>query len=194
MTTKLFLIRHGQSLGNVDEDIYKKIPDWQIPLTEVGQIQATAAGAKLNTLLTKSPIIIHSPWQRAKQTMQEIVNNLNLKPKKILEDPLIHEQSICHSHESMRLKEDYYCEAKYQYGEFWYKTKDSESFADTYLRARQFLNDLRWFILNNPDEEIVIVSHGVFLMLFIAALNNQSVDDILKENLPYNCQVIEEQM
>jgi len=37
---RIFLLRHGQSLGNVDESAYVTTADWRIPLTDLGKDQA----------------------------------------------------------------------------------------------------------------------------------------------------------
>ena len=42
----LYLVRHGQSQANVDEEIYKSIPDHRIALTDKGQTQAAFAGKR----------------------------------------------------------------------------------------------------------------------------------------------------
>ena len=37
---KLTLIRHGQSIANVNRSIYNEMVDWEIPLTELGISQS----------------------------------------------------------------------------------------------------------------------------------------------------------
>ena len=37
---RIILLRHGQSLGNVDESAYVTTADWRIPLTDLGKDQA----------------------------------------------------------------------------------------------------------------------------------------------------------
>ena len=37
---RIVLLRHGQSLGNVDESAYVTTADWRIPLTDLGKDQA----------------------------------------------------------------------------------------------------------------------------------------------------------
>ena len=37
---RIILLRHGQSMGNVDESAYVNTADWRIPLTEIGRKQA----------------------------------------------------------------------------------------------------------------------------------------------------------
>ena len=51
---RIILIRHGESLGNIDEVAYTTTPDWKIPLTRRGRAQAADVGAahKINTQLS----------------------------------------------------------------------------------------------------------------------------------------------
>jgi hypothetical protein len=48
---RIILIRHGESLGNVDYSSYASIPDWKIPLTRRGERQAAHAAEKLHELI-----------------------------------------------------------------------------------------------------------------------------------------------
>lgn len=188
---KLYLVRHGQSVANVDEDLYYHIPDYQMPLTEKGRLQAEEAGNCLAHLLSleDSPMsigVIHSPWLRAKHTA-EIIQSC-VEGSKLTEDPLIYEHSVTHSYKEMEHREDYESKEKHHYGAYWYKTGTSESLADVYQRARLFVNDLR----NNryKEDTLVIVSHGIFIKMVKGVLNNLSVNDIMDMALPYNCQIL----
>ncbi len=64
----LYLVRHGESQANADEEIYKSIPDHRIALTDKGQTQAAFAGKELNYTLQGSTRIVHSPWLSAKRS------------------------------------------------------------------------------------------------------------------------------
>ena len=44
---RIILLRHGQSLGNVDESAYVTTADWRIPLTDLGRKQAQGECDKL---------------------------------------------------------------------------------------------------------------------------------------------------
>ena len=48
---RIILLRHGESLGNVDENSYSHIPDWKIPLTRRGERQSLKAATDLVKLL-----------------------------------------------------------------------------------------------------------------------------------------------
>ena len=44
---RIIVIRHGESMGNLDASLYCKVPDNQIPLSANGIAQAEEAGRKL---------------------------------------------------------------------------------------------------------------------------------------------------
>lgn len=54
--SKIFLIRHGQSVGNVDKEIYKKVPDYALELTDLGKQQAIDAGRELKEIIGNQSI------------------------------------------------------------------------------------------------------------------------------------------
>lgn len=53
MPSRLILIRHGQSLGNVNELLYSTTPDNAMPLTNLGWDQAKEAGKFLKQMLSR---------------------------------------------------------------------------------------------------------------------------------------------
>eukprot|EP00566_Odontella_aurita_P023176 CAMPEP_0113547742 /NCGR_PEP_ID=MMETSP0015_2-20120614/12521_1 /TAXON_ID=2838 /ORGANISM="Odontella" /LENGTH=140 /DNA_ID=CAMNT_0000448323 /DNA_START=107 /DNA_END=525 /DNA_ORIENTATION=- /assembly_acc=CAM_ASM_000160 len=48
---RIILVRHGESLGNIDETSYGRLADWRIPLTDAGKEQARAAGRTIRGLM-----------------------------------------------------------------------------------------------------------------------------------------------
>lgn len=192
---KLYLIRHGQSEGNVNEQVYNQVPDYKIELTEKGRLQAKAAGDTLVDIIANDSAstycVIHSPWKRARDTAEIIKENLQGIPS--FEDPLIYEQSIRHSFEEMHINPvEYNSPEKEAFGSYWYKTQTSESYADTYARARLFVNDLK----NNyyDYDNLIIVSHGVFINMVLAVINKLPVLKILENSPPNNCEIIIENL
>lgn len=184
----LICIRHGQSEANVNKNIYLTVPDHRIPLTELGMKQASTVGDHLSRLYTKANVVIHSPWSRAKHTAQLISDKI--KPERIIEDPLIHEISLVNSYNCMENWQTNFCsDNKTKYSTYWYKEGTSESYADTYQRARIFIQDLK---LNRYDfkngDNVFVVSHGIFLLMIIAVLNKLTVNQVLKERWLDNCE------
>lgn len=96
---RIILVRHGESLGNVDERAYATTADWRIPLTNLGREQARSAGRLVATHLgcdsddevndivhgdgppsTATPRKIFfyvSPYLRTRQTLREILREID---------------------------------------------------------------------------------------------------------------------
>jgi hypothetical protein len=79
---RIILVRHGESLGNLDENAYTIIPDSRIPLTETGKKQAYEVGQKIRDLVgPDEPITIYtSPYIRTKQTLACMMSALSTNP------------------------------------------------------------------------------------------------------------------
>jgi len=97
---RIILVRHAESLGNVDELVYTTTPDWKIPLTERGYSQAARVGKVLAELIGDDNVYIyHSPYVRTTQTCQEILLHLpSHQVKGIREEPRISEQQFGNLH------------------------------------------------------------------------------------------------
>ncbi|KAL6006760.1 hypothetical protein ACLOJK_032255 [Asimina triloba] len=48
---RIILVRHGQSVGNVDESIYTMVPDSRIDLTEKGRHEAEECGRRIRAMI-----------------------------------------------------------------------------------------------------------------------------------------------
>ena len=65
---RVILIRHGESIGNVNEKLYEKIADWRISLTQNGIEQAEKAGREIKELIGEETVQVYcSPYLRTKQ-------------------------------------------------------------------------------------------------------------------------------
>lgn len=191
----IFLIRHGQSLGNTDRKYYKLIPDNQVPLTEKGTQQALAAGLELGPMLSNSKIAIYySPWTRAFQTKDLIIKSLNDYSKcldiyKEQECAIIHEQLYSFNHEDMQTVE--YVDLDHPtiktYGSFWYKSGNVESYNEVYQRAFTFWTNI--LLTHNRETDIVIVSHGIFLKALQMVIQNLTINQFLLLEDFRNCEI-----
>ena len=103
----MVLVRHGQSLRNIAEskgpffkdnrerERYGNCSDCLIPLTKLGMRQAKRAGRGLKQELLVFDYVIHSGYQRTRQTAEEILRAFTkreLGEMKVLEDLLIRER------------------------------------------------------------------------------------------------------
>lgn len=186
---KLFLIRHGQSEANVDCNVYQTTPDFNIDLTLKGINQALTVSSKLKDKLNtnETALLIHSPWHRAKLTAQYINEKVNLNIK---ECPLIYEQFYKPSFNSLSTEHTSYTEESLSFGKYWYKEGNMESYNDCYQRAVKFYMLLKTGYYKYV-QQLVIVSHGVFLKCLLGVIDQLSVREI--ENHPdiENCCLIE---
>jgi hypothetical protein len=77
MPEKLVMIRHGQSMGNIDENLYATLPDNAMPLTDLGWEQARAAGKVLKEKILVPGQTVHfivSPYVRTVETFHGLAS------------------------------------------------------------------------------------------------------------------------
>jgi broad specificity phosphatase PhoE len=196
----IYLIRHGESEGNVNESIYKTVPDWQIGLTEKGKIQAQEASQELkrdmgnelaHIYLSRGTRIYCSPLNRARQTAQII--SASLENNKIYEDPRLREQEWGNFAED-RLVLKIARERK-KFGTFYYRIPNGESGADVYDRITNFIDTLhRDFEKEECFWNAVIVTHGLTLLIFLMRWYHWCPEEFSSFRTPRNCEIIKMQL
>ena len=92
---KILLLRHGRSLGNDDETLFARLPDWKIPLSDEGKLQARRAGATIQRIVGEgTPIMFYvSPYRRTKQTYDELQHHVTSDVLFTREEPRLREVS-----------------------------------------------------------------------------------------------------
>lgn len=181
----LYLIRHGESLGNVSKQAYYDMPEWKIPLTEKGKEQAKEVGLILSDVV--DPIIITSPYTRAKDTA-EIIGKYSSTFSSYQESPLIYERewgNLREEVEKFKTREE-----RNHLFDFYRRPINGESFADCYQRAFIFLEHLKKI----KHDNVIIVSHGEFLKVLLMIIDAYTVTEF--ESLPNikNCEIIYRQI
>ncbi|MCE7008835.1 histidine phosphatase family protein [Kibdelosporangium philippinense] len=172
---RIILLRHAESLGNVDELAYCRIPDHALPLTPKGEEQARAAGPAVRELLGAGPVAAYvSPYVRTQRTLQllelgDIVTRTVAEPRLReqdwgnLQDPV--EQEI------QKLK-------RHEFGHFFYRLAHGESGADVDDRVAAFLAELKDRMkedLDHPDI-VLLVTHGLTMRLLCRRVFSWSID------------------
>jgi 2,3-bisphosphoglycerate-dependent phosphoglycerate mutase len=185
----LSLVRHGESHGNVaNAHAYAtkaprldlSVNDPQVELTDLGVRQARALGKRLGTLpATDLPtVVLVSSYVRAQQTAQNILDAAGLPdvPRVVDERLRDREQGVLDRLTWWGVQERYPEEAeRRQYlGKFWYRPPGGESWADVAARLRAVLTDLR---LQYADDNVLLVSHDVPILMARYALESLSTDD-----------------
>lgn len=167
------MLRHAESLGNVDESAYCRIPDHALPLTERGESQARAAGPLIRSLLEPGPVAVYrSPYLRTGQTLRLLgIDDLIAGQ---IEEPRLREQDWGNlqdpaEQEVQKRKRD-------EYGHFFYRMANGESGADVDDRVASFLADLRVAMRDDDRPNIaLIVSHGLTMRLLCRRLFGWSI-------------------
>ncbi len=204
MIIRYFIIRHGQSSGNIDAAAYG-VGNGNVGLTHLGLNQAEKLGAFLRSIfryeflkgIQRQKMIIHSPQNRSVTTT------------KLIEEVLVDYCSLTQSSELLsgrhrglfngltdaeaaqkypRIWQEYQrqlaLEGKYQ--TFW---PGGESIANVYLRAESFLNALA-----RPDayasiQDYIISAHSVSGLCLVQALLKKAGSWYLAQPKLSNCAV-----
>jgi broad specificity phosphatase PhoE len=190
---RIFIVRHGQSQGNVNKEIYKTIPDYALQLTDLGRQQAVDVGQRLHQIVGDSSIQFYvSPFWRTRQTYAEIRKSFpSIVKCKYYEDPRLREQEW-----GNRVDEDGISrfnekieEYRDSYGHFYYRFRDGgESCADVYDRVSDFMNTMhRDFIKKNFPRNAIVVTHGMTMRLFLMRWFHSSTEEFESWGNPVNC-------
>lgn len=186
---RIILIRHGESLGNIDKTIYNSIPDYAIDLSDKGLEQAREAGKALKEIVKNETMFAYvSPMWRTRSTFEQIAKSFSKSQIEYREEPRIREQEWGHirSIEESELVEG----DRDAYGTFYFRIPDGESAADVYDRVSDFLGTLnRDFEKEHYPENAVIVTHGMAIRLFIMRWFHLTVEEFESLANPKNCQI-----
>jgi broad specificity phosphatase PhoE len=190
---KLWLVRHGQSQGNVARDAADEaglheididVRDVDVPLSELGHSQAQATGRWFAALPSKDrpEVIMSSPYLRARQTAEAICNAGGMSgPVKPVIDERLREREfgIFDRLTTIGIRDKFPEEAAHRQmlGKFYHRPPGGESWADVILRLRSALNTIN---LHYCDRRVLIVCHQVVVLCMRYILEELTEQEILK--------------
>ena len=190
---KLWLVRHGQSQGNVARDaadeaglheIDIRVRDVDVPLSELGQQQARATGHWFAALPAEDrpEVILSSPYLRARQTADAICGAGGLSgPAKLIIDERLREREFGIFDRLTRIgiqqKVPEEAAHRTKLGKFYHRPPGGESWADVILRLRSAMNTIN---LHYCDRRVLIVCHQVVVLCMRYILEELTEPDILK--------------
>jgi len=187
---RIILVRHGESEGNIDRSRYQTKQDFALQLTPAGIQQAKDAGLQIKELLDNEKVYAYlSPFFRTRETFQNIREAIGDNIAKAIEDPRIREQDWGH----LRHPDDNkgIIEERDHFSTFYYRIPDGESGADVFDRVSSFFDTLhRDFEKVDYPENVLIVSHGLTMRLFLMRWFHWSVEEFESLHNPKNCQII----
>lgn len=174
---KLWLVRHGQSQGNVARDaadeaglheIDIRVRDVDVPLSELGHQQASSTGHWFAALPVEErpEVILSSPYLRARQTAEAICGAGGLSgPSRLVIDERLREREfgIFDRLTTLGIRARFPEEAAHRtrLGKFYHRPPGGESWADVILRLRSMLNTIN---LHFCDRRVLVVCHQVVVL------------------------------
>ena len=201
---RIILIRHGESLGNVDESAYVLTPDWKVPLTDRGRKQAYEAGKELSDIIGEDGKVFfyYSPYKRTRETVEELQAALKWKWPDIddriistREEPRISEQQFGNFQNVEEVFESK--QERHEFGRFYYRFKSGEAGLDVYSRVSSFIStlvrDCQQYQKAGYDLDeinVVIITHGLSLRLFLMRWFQFSVQEFEASENPDNAQLV----
>ena len=191
--SRLWIVRHGESAGNVARDAAMQAGaarididarDVDVPLSALGEQQADAVGRWFNALpeAERPEVVVASPYARAQRSAALIRNAGGLTrdaaPDMIDERLREKEFGILDRLTSTGIKELYPDEAERRQvlGKFYYRPPAGESWCDVILRLRSALHTMS---IHYEGRRVLIVGHQVVVLCLRYLIENLSEQKIL---------------
>jgi broad specificity phosphatase PhoE len=204
----LWIVRHGQSAGNVARDaadaaglgvIDLEVRDVDVPLSELGREQAAALGRWFASLPEpeRPEVVLVSPYVRARETATAICEQggVTEEAREPVVDERLREREFGIwdrlTTAGVRSKFPEQAEQRSLLGKFYHRPPGGESWADVILRLRSALDTIS---LHFADRRVLIVCHQVVVLCFRYILEEMDEGRILsvdKEGDVVNCGVCE---
>ena len=175
---EIWLVRHGQSAGNVARDAAEAAAgllidiaerDVDVPLSPLGVEQSRALGGWFAALpeAERPTVVLHSPYVRAADTARHIVEQMGLPKITIQVDERLREKEfgILDRLTTLGINHKYpdLYEQRQHVGKFYFRPPGGESWCDVILRLRSVLDTIT---REYCGERVLIVGHQVTVNCF----------------------------
>ena len=206
--SRLWLVRHGQSAGNVARAaadaaghsiIDLSVRDMDVPLSELGRSQADALGRWFAALpeSERPEAVLASPYLRARETAEAIfrAGGTADEHERLILDERLREREFGVFDRltavGIRQKFPDLAEHRALLGKFYHRAPGGESWADVILRLRSALDTIS---LHYADRRVLVVCHQVVVLCFRYILEEMDETQVLavgRESNVVNCGVCE---
>lgn len=171
----LSLVRHAESAGNVANaaalasglhELDLAIRDMDVPLSDLGEVQAKALGTWLGALDREPAALVASPYRRAVDTAVLAMDAADRHPPLVLDERLREREfGILDrlTKPGIEARHPEQAAARAFLGKLYHRPPGGESWADVASRVRSVISDLR---LDHAGHDVVVVSHQAVIMLF----------------------------
>jgi broad specificity phosphatase PhoE len=203
---RLWIVRHGQSAGNVARDyaessgaplIELEHRDADVPLSALGERQSQALGAWVRALPTgqQPTLCLSSPYERSRQTAYAVMSALTREQDDVVADERLREKEFGvldrYTRKGIIEKFPDLAEQRKLVGKFYFRPPGGESWCDVVFRLRSVLSDLQ---RNHAGERVMVVGHQVIVNCFrylIETMDEATILAIDREGDVPNCGITE---
>lgn len=204
---RLWLVRHGQSAGNIARDrahaegahrIALDIRDVDVPLSPLGERQADALGRWFaeGSGNGRPNVILASPYLRARDTARRFRDAGGADPDEpVCVDERLREKEFGIldglTTAGIRAAEPDQAEFRRILGKFYHRPPGGESWCDVIFRLRSLMDTVS---LHHRGHRVMIVAHQVVVLCLRYVIENLSEEEILaidKAGDVANCSVTE---
>ena len=201
---RILLVRHGESLGNVDPTVHATTPDHAVPLSDRGHQQAREAGERVAAFLEREvqgerPHIRLwvSPYLRTRQTADALIATSRDWVTDRVEHILLCEQQfglfdgVPETELPLRFPNEFgYYDMQCRFGgKFWARMPQGESRFDVAKRIHQAFGTFHRDALEHGIHDIIVICHGVTLRAFVMMWCHLSPEWFEAERNPSNCAI-----
>ncbi len=189
----LWIVRHGESAGNVARDaamtaglprIDLDIRDVDVPLSPRGERQADALGRWFAAMPREQQpqVVLASPYVRARGTAARVhaQGGTPVPPARFAIDERLREKEfgVLDLLTRMGIETEFPDQARFRtlLGKFYHRPPGGESWCDVILRLRSLLDTL---FLHHEGERVLIVAHQVVVLCLRYLLENMDEAQIL---------------
>ncbi len=199
--SELWLVRHGESAGNValrdamargDQRINIGTRDMDVPMSPLGERQARAVGAWFKDHAPVPDAILSSPYVRARRTAGLLAESAGWNLPCVIDERLREKEfGVIDALTSAGVLAQYPEQAAFRktLGKFYHRAPGGESWCDVILRLRSFADTLRF---EYGGQRVLIVCHTVVVLCFRYILEKLTEEEILRVDAEHdiaNCSV-----
>ncbi len=202
----LWIVRHGQSAGNVARDSAEEAKlvlidlatrDADVPLSDLGEAQAQALAQWLRTLPSdeRPERLMTSPFVRSAQTCDAIADALGIERECVHVDERLREKEFGvldrYTTHGIRSTFPELAEQRQSVGKFYFRPPGGESWCDVILRLRSVYDEIK---IDHNGRRVLIVAHQVIVNCFryiLERLDEATILAIDREGDVPNCALTE---
>jgi len=205
---RLWIVRHGESAGNVARDaahaagasrIALDGRDVDVPLSDLGREQSRSLGHWFSGMSEEDrpEVVLCSPYRRARQTAGLIheAGGLPVAPEDFVIDERLREKEfgVLDGLTGRGIRESLPEQAEFRrlLGKFYHRPPGGESWCDVILRLRSALDTIS---LHHGGRRVIVVGHQVVVLCMRYLLENMTEERILtidREGDVPNCGITE---